>query len=167
MEVSPFTVLSRTHFPDFWFCCILCGSEEALIYKAINKPSEHWGVLSAILLFFSCEFFCWIVMTTASSQRHFMLLPITDYFYHLCLLIEALDITALDLCSIPSPITKPGDFSQYLVRDLEYGSITASIGNCEKIRSHSLIVNGIWCEIKVHEMEHLGHWMDVENRKIK
>jgi hypothetical protein len=71
-------------------------------------------------------------MTTVSSQRHFMLLPVTDYFYHLCLLMEALEVTAVDLCSILSPITKHGDFLQYLVRDMEYGSITASIGNCEK-----------------------------------
>ena len=61
-----------------------------------------------------------------------MLLPITDYFYHLCLLIEALEVTALDLCYILSSITKHGDFLQYLVRDMEYGSITASIGNREK-----------------------------------
>lgn len=107
MEVILFTILSRTHFLNFWFCCILCDSVEALIYKAINKPSEHWGVLSTILFFF-CEFFCWIVMTTVSSWRHFILLPQTDYFYHLCLLIEAFKVTALDLCSTPSPTTKPG-----------------------------------------------------------
>lgn len=107
MEVSPFTILSRTHFLNFWFFCLLCDSVEDLIYKAINKPSEHWGVLSATLLFF-CEFLGWIVMTTVSSRRRFMLLPKTDYFYHLCLLIEVFKVTALDLCYTPSPITKPG-----------------------------------------------------------
>lgn len=47
-------------------------------------------------------------------------------------MIEALEVTALDICSIPAPIMKPGDFSQYLARDLEYGTIKSPIGNCEK-----------------------------------
>ena len=48
-----------------------------------------------------------------------MLLPITAHFYHLFSLMEASKVTASALTSILSPTVKRGDFSQYLVRDLE------------------------------------------------
>ena len=48
-----------------------------------------------------------------------MLLPITAHFYHLFSLMEASKVTASALPSILSPTVKRGDFSQYLVRDLE------------------------------------------------
>lgn len=111
-------------------------------------------------------FFC-LFLLLCFVLMHFMLLPITAYFYHPFSLIEASNVTVLALSSILSPTVKHGDFSQYLVRDLEERAIIASIGNCGKIRrSHSQIVNGIWSEIKLHEMEHLGHWIDMTNSKI-
>ena len=58
-------------------------------------------------------------MTTVPFLMHFMLLPITAHFYHLFSLMEASKVTASALPSILSPTEKHGDFSQYLVRDLE------------------------------------------------
>lgn len=83
----------------------LCGSSHLQSHKQTLRTLRSAFCYSSFLF---CEFFCWIVMTTVSSWRHFILLPQTDYFYHLCLLIEAFKVTALDLCSTPSPTTKPG-----------------------------------------------------------
>lgn len=48
-----------------------------------------------------------------------MLLPITAHFYYLFSLIEASKVTASAHPSILSPTVKRGDFSQYLVRDVD------------------------------------------------
>lgn len=65
MEVSPFTVLSRTHFSNFWFSCILCDSEEALISKAINSLRTLRSTFSY------SPFFLWVILLNCNDHCFF------------------------------------------------------------------------------------------------